>query len=258
MSFLALLSPAKRLDFQATRPDLPLGEPQFATHARALIRHARQWSVADIAKKMNLSDALAALNHQRYQEFCLRGNRGPRQGALFAFSGDVYQGLDARTLSIEQVLAAQDHIRMLSGLYGLLRPLDAIQPYRLEMGTAVETARGTSLYAYWGTRISRALNTIARTRGVHTILNLASEEYFKAVDLKTLRLPVLTCHFKEMRDGKPKVISFAAKRARGLMARYLIESGAQCRDDLKGFKAQGYALAPDLSDEAQLTFLKQG
>lgn len=258
MSFIALLSPAKRLDFEAARPDLPLAEPKFTAEARALIRHARRWSAEDIAARMGLSDSLASLNHQRYHDFKLRGDGGSRQAALFAFAGDVYQGLDTGSLTEEQVLAAQDKIRILSGLYGLLKPLDSIQPYRLEMGARVETDKGNTLYAYWGSKISKALNADAKASGAQAILNLASQEYFGAVDQKALGLQILTCHFKEMRDGKAKIISFNAKRARGLMARYLIESGAETLDDLKNFDAEGYAYADDLSDADNLTFLKQG
>lgn len=258
MSFIALLSPAKRLEFSGPKPAFDLSEPKFSKQSRELIRVARGWSAQDIAARMKLSDDLAKLNFDRYQGFKMRGDGGERQAALFAFMGDVYQGLDAASLSDEQVLCAQSQIRILSGLYGLLKPLDAIQPYRLEMGTRVETDQGTTLYAYWGAKIARALNAQAAESGASHILNLASQEYFQAVDAKALKLPIITCHFKEMRNGQPKIISFKAKRARGLMARYLVENSVQGFDDLKAFDAEGYAFAADLSDGQDLTFLKQG
>ena len=145
MSFLALLSPAKRLDFAKTKPEVALSEPRFAKQARDLIRHARSWNLDDVASRMKLSADLAKLNYRRYQDFRLRGSGGARQAALLAFAGDVYQGLDAGSLTLEETLAAQSHIRILSGLYGILRPLDAIQPYRLEMGTKIETDAGSTL-----------------------------------------------------------------------------------------------------------------
>lgn len=256
MSFLALISPAKRLDFEATHPDLPLRSPEFAAQARTLIKIARAWSAEDIAARMKLSENLATLNHQRYQDFKMRGAGGARQAAMFAFAGDVYQGLDASSLTTEQVLAAQECLRILSGLYGLLRPLDVIQPYRLEMGTRVDTDAGSTLYAFWGTKISKALNSAATETGAHTLLNLASQEYFGAVDQNALKFPILNCHFKEMRDGQAKIISFNAKRARGLMARFLIENSPKTVEDLQTFRAEGYAFAPELSDATNLTFLK--
>lgn len=259
MSFLITLSPAKRLDFETPAPDFPATQPKFENQARTLIQTARLWSVEDIAARMKLSPDLASLNHARYHAFKLRGKTGgTRRPALYAFQGDVYQGLDAASLTTEQVLEAQGAIRILSGLYGLLRPLDAIQPYRLEMGTRVETDAGHSLYAFWGNTIARALNAEAKASGATALLNLASQEYFKAVDLKALKLPLLTCHFKEMRNGKPTIVSFNAKRARGLMARYLITTGAQSNDHIREFNAEGYAFAPELSDETNLTFLKEG
>ncbi len=260
MSFLALLSPAKKMDLSGPRPDCPLTQPQFEDEAKCLIRTARTWQAAEIAKRMNLSDALAQLNYARYQAFDTGETDQEdvvRQAALFAFQGDVYQGLNAASLKPEQVLSANDQIRILSGLYGLLRPLDMIQAYRLEMGIGIETAAGTSLYAYWGAKTAQAINDAATGAGATHVLNLASQEYFKAVDRKALTLPVLTCQFKELRQGKPTLISFNAKRARGLMARYLVTCGAQTLDDLKAFTMAGYRFAADLSDAATFTFLKQ-
>lgn len=252
MSLIAVISPAKRLDFDRPATNLPASEPQFASKARDLIRIARQWTPEQIAHSMKLSPALADLNHQRYHDFKLRGDGGARQAAIYAFAGDVYQGLDAASLTEEQVLAAGDRLRILSGLYGLLRPLDQIQPYRLEMGTRVESEAGTTLYAYWGNKIARALNQ----SGASTIVNLASQEYWGAVDMKALKLPVLTCHFKEWRGDALRIISFNAKKARGLMARYMIESDPQSAEDLEGFAAEGYAFSAEHSDAENLTFVK--
>ncbi len=260
MSFLALLSPAKKMHLSGPRPDGPLTQPQFKDETHALIQTARAWQVCDIARRMNLSDALAQLNYARYQAFHMGDadqGEGEQQAALFAFHGDVYQGLDAASLTPEQVLSANDQLRILSGLYGLLRPLDLIQAYRLEMGLGIETAAGSSLYAYWGSKIAHAINAAAARTGATHVVNLASQEYFKAVDRKALTLPVLTCQFKELRQGKPTIISFNAKRARGLMARYLVTCGAQTLDELKAFAVAGYRFAADLSDAATFTFLKQ-
>ena len=255
MSLIAVISPAKRLNFdRPTNPahDAPPSEPKFAAQARELVRIARQWTPEHIARAMKLSPALAELNHQRYHDFKLRGEGGARQAALFAFAGDVYVGLDAASLTGAQVRAAGDRLRILSGLYGLLRPLDQIQPYRLEMGSRVETEAGSSLYAFWGSTLARALNQ----SGASAIVNLASQEYWGAVDLKALNVPVVTCHFKEWRGDVLKIISFNAKKARGLMARYIIETDPQRAEDLTGFDAEGYAFSPENSDEANLTFIK--
>ena len=253
MSLIAVISPAKRLNFDRPVLKFPLSQPQFAARARALIRIARQWTPEQIAHSMNLSPALAALNYERYQNFKLRGNGGTRQAALYAFAGDVYVGLDAASLGEEQVLVANERLRILSGLYGVLRPLDQIQPYRLEMGVRMETDHGNNLYAYWGQSLAKALNQ----SGAHNLVNLSSQEYWGAVDLRALKRPVITCHFKEWRGETLKIISFKAKKARGLMARYIIENDPQSAEDLKSFDAEGYKFSPMHSDAANLTFVKE-
>ena len=254
MALLALLSPAKRLDFDSSVPDLPTSQARFAAQTQALAALACTWTPDDIAAKMKLSGSLAQLTFDRFQAF---GTVQTQRPALFAFQGDVYRGLEAASLSFEQGLEAQDRLRILSGLYGLLRPLDLIEPYRLEMGTRVETPAGASLYAFWGRRIAEALNADAKDLGTSHLINLASQEYFKAVDLKALAVPLVHCHFKERRGGVPKVIAFNAKRARGLMARFLLTQGVETLAGLKDFEAEGYAYAPDLSDARNLTFLKE-
>jgi cytoplasmic iron level regulating protein YaaA (DUF328/UPF0246 family) len=175
---------------------------------------------------------------------------------VFAFNGDVYRGLEARTLDRSGLRWAGDHLRILSGLYGLLRPFDAIQPYRLEMGSRMKTRRGADLYAFWGTRLAEALDAEVTGHGDRLIVNLASQEYFAAVDRTVLRAPVVTCHFGQMRDGQPHALGFAAKRARGLMARYVIDHRIASREGLEGFDAKGYRLDAASATETDLTFVR--
>lgn len=178
--------------------------------------------------------------------------------AAFAFAGDVYQGLDARSLDRDSLSWAQDHLRILSGLYGLLRPLDRIQPYRLEMGTRLKTRRGSSLYDFWGDRISKALNADADGQTDPTLVNLASQEYFGAIDAKALKLPVVNIHFREEKDGESRIISFFAKKARGTMARYAIDQRIDRAEDLKAFDRDGYAFRAEPSTETDWIFTRSG
>jgi len=249
---LFVLSPAKRLDFsdhplavEATRPRMAEDTAQLATTTRRL-------TGPDIKRLMGLSDDLVKLNRARFQAF-----DATAQGdlpAAFAFAGDVYQGLKARELDGAGMDWAQDHLRILSGLYGVLRPLDAIQPYRLEMGTRLSTRRGRDLYAFWGDRIAHQLDADLAGQADPAIINLASEEYFGAVDRKALKAPVVSVRFEEEKDGQRKVLSFFAKQARGRMARWAIDQRIERAADLKAFQAEGYRIDAGRSSDQALVF----
>jgi hypothetical protein len=249
---LMVLSPAKALDFTAPKAVLPLTTPQMLGDIAELAKVTRRLTAADLRRMMSLSDKLATLNRERFQAFDPACDDGLQ--AAFAFNGDVYSGLQARTLDKAGLDWAQDHLRILSGLYGVLRPLDAIQPYRLEMGVRIKTRRGGSLYDFWGDRIAKALNLAGEGLGAPVLLNLASGEYFGAVDRKALKLPVLSIRFLEEKDGSAKIVSFFAKKARGLMARYVIDNRIENIDDLRGFTVGGYRFQPQASVEGEWTF----
>lgn len=251
---LFLLSPAKALDY-ATPPHVPThSQPLFVAQASELVGVLRKKSPQELASLMGLSDPLAGLNVARYQAWQSTFNTQNAKPAVLAFNGDVYQGLDARSLSEQELAWAQEHVCILSGLYGVLRPLDLMQPYRLEMGTRLVTPKGKNLYQFWGTQIADYLNQRAQADISPLIVNLASEEYFKSVDKKALRPRVVTCVFEERKGDRYKVISFMAKRARGLMVRHAIERRAATVDDLKGFDREGYAFVPAASDDQRLVF----
>lgn len=254
---LIVLSPAKRLDFSPPPAPVRATERRFDQDTAELARTTRKLSRADLRRLMSISDKLADLNHARFQAFDIESDEGALQAA-FAFAGDVYDGLNARSLDSEALDWAQDRLRILSGFYGLLRPLDRIQPYRLEMGTRLKTKRGASLYDFWGDRISRQLNLDAQDHVDPTVVNLASQEYFGAVDAKALTLPVVTPHFKEQREGEVRIISFFAKKARGAMTRYAIENRLEKAADLKGFDQNGYRFDKAASNETDWIFIRSG
>lgn len=255
---LFLLSPAKSLDYDTPLPpDLPHTMPQFVPEASALIQVLREKSHQDIATLMSLSDPLAALNVARYQAFRPRFTASNSRQALLAFNGDVYEGLAARTLSPEDLQWAQDHLCILSGLYGMLRPLDRMQPYRLEMGTRLATDAGSNLYQYWGSRIAEHLNKRLRADTTPVVVNLASQEYFKVVDTKALKARVVECVFEDWKGGAYKIISFHAKRARGLMARYAVTHRLATPHALQGFDLEGYTFAPAASEPERLVFRRK-
>jgi hypothetical protein len=222
-----------------------------------LIGLLQQRSPQQIAELMDLSDALSGLNVARYQAWRPKFTAANSRQAVLAFNGDVYEGLDARSLKPAQLEWAQEHLCILSGLYGVLRPMDWMQPYRLEMGTALPNARGKNLYQFWGSRIAEYLRQRAQSQPQPLIVNLASEEYFKAVDLKTLQLPVVQCVFEEYKAGKYKIISFMAKRARGLMVRYAIEHKLSTVKKLESFNLEGYQFTADVSTPDRLVFRRQ-
>jgi len=251
---LMVISPAKALNFAPAPPFAPLTLPAFREDTASLAKTAQRLTGPDLRRLMGISEDLAKLNRQRFQAFDPHSEDGLQ--AVLAFNGDVYRGLAARELDQAGLKWAQDHLRILSGLYGLLRPLDAIQPYRLEMGSRLKTRRGASLYEFWGDRIALALNAAAAGQSDPTLINLASQEYFAAVDLAALSLPVVNCHFREERDGALVTLSFFAKRARGLMARFAIDGRIDRASDLKAFDLERYAFRPDRSTETDWVFAR--
>jgi uncharacterized protein len=251
---LFLLSPAKALDYETPPHVTTHTQPLFVPQAAELIGVLRDKSPQAIATLMDLSDPLAGLNVARYQAWTPTFTPENAKPAVLAFNGDVYEGLDARSLSEKDLAWAQEHVCILSGLYGVLRPMDLMQPYRLEMGTRLATPKGKNLYQYWGTQIADYLNQRAAADASPVIVNLASEEYFKSVDRKALKPDVVTCVFEELKAGQYKVISFMAKRARGLMVRYAIARRATGVDELKGFDLEGYAFVPAASEDHRLVF----
>lgn len=251
---LIVLSPAKRLDFSEIAVDAPATTARFGDDIATLARTAKRQTKTDLRRLMGISEDLARLNRERFQAFDPASDQGLQ--AAFAFAGDVYQGLEARTLDKAALDYAQNHLRILSGLYGLLRPLDRIQPYRLEMGVRLKTRRGSSLYDFWGDRISKQLNADAHGQADPTLVNLASQEYFGAVDAKALKIPVVTPHFREAKDGESRIISFFAKKARGTMARFAIDERIERTTDLKAFDRDGYKLDKSASTETDWVFIR--
>ncbi|HKJ82519.1 MAG TPA: peroxide stress protein YaaA [Mariprofundaceae bacterium] len=244
---LIVISPAKKLDFDSQIPDLLPTTPRFLDQAEALIRILRTLSTEEIGALMKISPKLAELNLQRYRAWSTPFTPENARPVLFVFRGDVYQALDADTLSADEVRFAQSHLRILSGLYGLLRPLDLIQPYRLEMGTKLPNECGKDLYAHWDTAIAEALNSDQPDGEAQTLINLASNEYAKAIDRDRFRGRIITPQFKENKDGAYRIIGIHAKQARGLMSRYIIRHGLRDPEAIKQFNEAGYSYRPALS-----------
>ena len=251
---LVVISPAKSLDM--TPVQIPATAPAFQDDALRLAKTARGLSLGDLKSLMAISDDLARLNRDRFAAFAADPAPEAVKPAALAFNGDTYQGLEAKTLSADDLHWAQDHLGILSGLYGLLRPLDAIQPYRLEMGSKLKTRRGVSLYEYWGDTIAKALNARAADVGTDLLVNCASQEYFGAVDRKALKLRVITPSFMGVKDDKPRIVSFFAKRARGAMARFIVENRLTAAEAIKDFTSGGYAYDADLSDGDTWAFVR--
>jgi cytoplasmic iron level regulating protein YaaA (DUF328/UPF0246 family) len=258
---LLLLSPAKSLDYESPLAKLPHTLPQFTPQSAELIELLRDKSPQDIAELMDLSEALSGLNVARYQSWSPKFTAKNSRQAVLAFNGDVYEGLDAKTLSADDLAWAQDHLCILSGLYGVLRPLDYMQPYRLEMGTALPNAHGQNLYKFWGAQIAQYLNLQLQQQPQlqpqAVIVNLASQEYFKAVDRKALQARVVECVFEDFKGGKYKIISFNAKRARGLMARYVVLQRVSKVEQLKKFNLEGYAFEASASEADRWVFRRK-
>lgn len=251
---LIVLSPAKSLDYKTPAKVKTPTLPEFVTESAKLIADLKKLAPQEVAELMGLSDQLAALNVGRYRDWSKKFTEENSKPAIYAFDGDVYDGFDVKSLSPKAVEFAQDHIRILSGLYGALRPLDLMQPYRLEMGTAFKNARGKDLYAFWGERVTESLKKILERQKKPVLLNLASEEYFKVLQPKKLDCPVIAPVFQDEKDGKYKIISFYAKRARGLMARYVVDNRITEPADLKGFNLDGYKYSPSESTPEKPVF----
>ncbi len=242
-----VISPAKSLDFESEIPVDRGTQPKFLEQATTLNKKLESKSKKAIGELMHLSDNLAQLNYTRYKEFSTPFTKSNARPAVYAFNGDVYQGLDVQTLPKEKIDALQDTLRILSGMYGVLRPLDLMQPYRLEMGTNLKVGRKKNLYEFWGDTITNSLNE--ELEDDELFVNLASNEYFKVVIPKKLKVPVISPVFKDFKNGKLKIISFFAKKARGSMSRYLIETGATSLNNLKGFDYDGYAFSEEYTEK---------
>ncbi len=251
---LTLLSPAKTLDFDTPATTERFTQPDFLEESALLIDGLRHYSPDELGALMKLSPVLSELNVQRYHDWQLPFTPDNAKAALLAFKGDVYTGLDANALSEEDLTFAQQHVRILSGLYGLLRPLDLIQPYRLEMGTRFKNDRAGDLYGFWGTSITETLNGLLAGQKTPTIVNLASNEYFKSVKTKQLTGELITPVFKDEKNGKFKIISFYAKKARGMMAGFQIRERIDRADDLKTFDVAGYRFSDEESTATTWVF----
>jgi hypothetical protein len=252
---LTVISPAKTLDFDTPPTTQTYSQPRFLPQSEKLINTLRKMSAADIASLMKLSDKLAGLNVARYQSWQTPFDLDNAKQAVLAFQGDVYTGLNAETLDEEQLAFAQNHLRILSGLYGVLKPLDLIQPYRLEMGTKLENAKGKDLYTFWGSEIRQSLQAEEAMQD-EVLINLASNEYFKAVEAKKLSARIITPVFKDWKNGQYKMISFYAKKARGMMSRYIIEHQIQDPDRIKKFDTDGYRFNADMSKKDEWVFIR--
>ncbi len=253
---LIVISPAKTLDSQTPSHSATFSEPDVLDDAQELIEHLRELAPADIATLMSVSDNIASLNAARFEAWQQPFTSDNAKQAVLAFKGDVYTGLDAETLNEQQLAFAQKHLRILSGLYGLLRPLDLMQAYRLEMGSRFANHRGKDLYTFWGNIITDKLNEALSKQNSQTLINLASNEYFKSVNKKTIEAEIITPIFKDKKNGQYKIISFYAKKARGLMTRYIIENEISNPADLKGFNYGGYSFDESLSDNNKWTFTR--
>ncbi|WP_158174932.1 peroxide stress protein YaaA [Grimontia hollisae] len=254
---LIVVSPAKTLDYQSPLATERYTQPTLTAHSAELIEVCRRLTPADISSLMKVSDKIAGLNAARFAEWSSEFTTDNARPAILAFKGDVYTGLEAETFSEEDFDWAQDHLRMLSGLYGLLRPLDLMQPYRLEMGTKLANARGANLYQFWGDIITGELNAALKAQGDNVLVNLASNEYFKSVNPKLLDGQVITPVFKDQKNGQYKVISFFAKKARGMMARYIIDNRIDSVEALKAFNMAGYGFCAEESNSKELVFKRE-
>ncbi len=253
---LMLISPAKKLDYQSSNTTSSHTRPQFVKQVQELVKIMRGYSPEELAGLMKLSDKLAGLNAARFaqwqDDFTLENSRP----ALLAFMGDVYAGMDAASFSQEQLEFAQRHLRILSGLYGILRPLDLMQPYRLEMGTKLANNYGTNLYQFWGDSLTQHINDYMQQQQLSTLLNLASNEYFKAIQPSKLAANLVNVDFRDKKDGQYKIISFYAKKARGMMVRYVVENKVSSVSQLQHFDSAGYYFSAELSSPTHLVFLR--
>ncbi|NCI77224.1 peroxide stress protein YaaA [Acinetobacter kanungonis] len=251
---LALISPAKTLDYESALPTDQHTLPRLLEHSQQLIDGSRKLSASEIASLMSVSEKIAQLNVARFRDWQPEFNFSNARQAIFAFKGDVYTGLDAYDLSAQDLEFAQTHLRMLSGLYGLLRPLDLMMPYRLEMGTKLANARGHNLYEFWGDQITQLVNADLAQANSELLVNLASDEYYKSVKESKVKAEIIKPVFLDQKNGKYKVISFYAKKARGLMARYIIQNQLNRAEDLKSFNTDGYYFDAASSMKGELVF----
>ena len=254
---LIVVSPAKTLDYDSPLATETFTQPELTDHSAELIEVCRELTPAQIASLMKVSDKIAGLNAARFAEWQPEFTMENARQAILAFKGDVYTGLAAETMNDEQFAYAQQHLRMLSGLYGLLRPLDLMQPYRLEMGTKLDNPRGTNLYQFWGNIITDKVNQALAEQGDDILINLASNEYFKAVKPKQVAGKIITPVFKDCKNGTYKVISFYAKKARGMMARYIIDNQVDSVEKLQQFDTAGYYFVPAESTATELVFKRE-
>lgn len=254
---LALISPAKTLDYETALPNSNFTQPRLLDQSEQLIDVCRELSASQLASLMSVSEKIAQLNVARFQDWQTEFDLANARQAIFAFKGDVYTGLDAYAFNDAQLDFAQQHLRMLSGLYGLLRPLDLMMPYRLEMGTKLHNPRGSNLYEFWGKRITDLIQQDLQQANSNILLNLASDEYYKAVKESALDAQIVKPVFLDQKNGKYKVISFYAKKARGLMARFVIEQQIQQVEDLKAFNSEGYYFDAENSNAKELVFKRE-
>lgn len=255
---LVLLSPAKNLNFDPAKEDLETTQPDLLSESKKLVKVARELSASELQGLMHINEKLAELNVQRFKNFKLqKTDNATKKAAALAFNGEVYNGLKAETLSDDDLLWAQDHLRILSGLYGTLRPLDEIQPYRLEMGSKLRTEAGPNLYSFWGDKITKKLKKAMKESGSNVIVNLASNEYFGAVQEKDLGARIITAQFKEVRQGVAKSLMVYMKKARGMMARYIIENRVTDPEQLADFAEDGYRLNTMLTKGDTLVFTRE-
>jgi cytoplasmic iron level regulating protein YaaA (DUF328/UPF0246 family) len=256
---IILLSPSKTLDFESPLPVVMPTQPRLLAESSLLVNELRQKSVAEIGKLMSISEKLAQLNYDRFQQWKIPFTPQNARPCFYAFKGDVYEGLEAESFDAKSQQRAQENLRILSGLYGLLRPLDLIQPYRLEMSTKLTNPRGKNLYQFWGERITQQINADLEAHTEKSVINLASGEYFSAVQPKALQGTLITPVFKEAKGNQLKVVGLFAKRARGRMAQYLLKENISTLADLKQFGADGYRFQPELSSKTEIIFTrKQG
>lgn len=254
---LAVISPAKKLDFESPAHDIDAGQCQLLEQSELLIKRCRELSPADIASLMKLSDKLAGLNAARFGQWQTPFTKDNAKQAIFAFQGDVYVGLGAKELSDDDLNFAQGHLRILSGLYGVLRPLDLIQAYRLEMGIKLDNSRGKNLYQFWGNLVTDNINQTLAENDSQFLINLASTEYFKAVKVNNITAKIITPVFKDYKNGQYKIISFFAKKARGLMVRYMIDKRVSSPEQLKDFNYEGYQFDEASSSDKEFVFTRK-
>ncbi len=254
---LIVVSPAKTLDYESALPTTDFSKPDFLKQSQLLINRLKDFSALDLSELMHISTKIADLNVERNHQWKTPFTAKNARPAVFAFKGDVYTGLDAYTMTDKNLAFAQQHFRMLSGLYGLLRPLDLMQPYRLEMGSKLDTSFGKNLYEFWDMQITDAINKQLKAINSDTLINLASNEYFKAVKPKKIKGTIITPVFKDYKNGEYKMIGFYAKKARGLMSRYIIDHELTDIEDIKNFDREGYEFKPALSEGNNWVFTRR-